>query len=245
MDRGWIIVLGFNGNRRLRKRNQSKNALPPNPPRDRAIQSQLKKPESFKPENSETRPPSNRALSTSPLRRPPHHHLPRRIRPPHPPRLSGRHKGPRPGANPRPQMRHKKTNVSTTPSITTRRISRSFNFTRFFIGYINGLVWPYIAAVHMGRAEAANELAILAQGNDRNKKIIVEENGIPPLLKMLKESVNLDAQSAAASALCNLADDVGRVRMITDALGVQVVAKALSEAPMRFKVTLVNLVSRM
>ncbi|XP_011101290.2 uncharacterized protein LOC105179378 [Sesamum indicum] len=106
-------------------------------------------------------------------------------------------------------------------------------------------VWPYIAAVHMGRAEAANELAILAQGNDRNKKIIVEENGIPPLLKLLKESGNLDAQNAAASALCNLADDQGRVRMITDALGVQVVARALSEAPMRVQVTLVNLVSRM
>ncbi|KAK4402445.1 hypothetical protein Sango_0985200 [Sesamum angolense] len=106
-------------------------------------------------------------------------------------------------------------------------------------------VWPYIAAVHMGRAEAANELAILAQGNDRNKKIIVEENGIPPLLKMLKESGNLDAQNAAASALCNLADDPGRVRMIMDASGVQVVARALPEAPMRVQVTLVNLVARM
>ncbi|KAI3464133.1 hypothetical protein Pfo_020796 [Paulownia fortunei] len=106
-------------------------------------------------------------------------------------------------------------------------------------------VWPYIAAVHMGRAEAAHELAILAQDNDRNKKIIVEEHGIPPLLKMLKASGNLDAQSAAASALCNLADDQGRVRMIADAQGVQVVAKVLSEASMRVQVTLVSLVSRM
>lgn len=106
-------------------------------------------------------------------------------------------------------------------------------------------VWPCIAAVHMGRAEAAQQLAILAEDNDRNKKVIVEENGIPPLLKMLKESGNIDAQSAAASALCNLADDQRRVRMIADALGVQVIAKALSEAPMRVQVTLVNLVSRM
>ncbi|KAK6153268.1 hypothetical protein DH2020_012907 [Rehmannia glutinosa] len=106
-------------------------------------------------------------------------------------------------------------------------------------------VWPYIAAVHMGRAEAAHELAILAEDNDRNKKVIVEENGITPLLNMLKESRNLDAQCAAASALCNLADDQGRVRLIANALGVQVVAKVLSEAPVKVQATLAILVSKM
>ncbi|KAG8388550.1 hypothetical protein BUALT_Bualt02G0137100 [Buddleja alternifolia] len=106
-------------------------------------------------------------------------------------------------------------------------------------------VWPYIAAVHMGRAEAAHELAILARDNDRNKKIIVEENGVPPLLKLLKESSNLDAQKAAAAALYNLADDPCRVRVIAKALGVQIIAKALSEAPMKVQVNLVDLISRM
>ncbi|KAL3618071.1 hypothetical protein CASFOL_038392 [Castilleja foliolosa] len=106
-------------------------------------------------------------------------------------------------------------------------------------------IWSYIAAVHSGRAEAAHELANLAQGNERNKMIIVKENGIPPLLNMLRESTHLDAQSAAASALCNLADDQARVMAIADGLGVQVIGKALNEAPMKVQVTLANLVSKM
>ncbi|KAH6803263.1 hypothetical protein C2S51_034709 [Perilla frutescens var. frutescens] len=109
-------------------------------------------------------------------------------------------------------------------------------------------VWPAVAAAHMGRAEAALELASWASGNDsndRNKKIIAEENGIPPLLKMLKDSSNVDGQSAAATALCNLADDQGRVKIIADKSGVQIIAKALSEAPAPVQVILVNLVSKM
>ncbi|XP_041997038.1 uncharacterized protein LOC121747114 [Salvia splendens] len=106
-------------------------------------------------------------------------------------------------------------------------------------------VWPAIAAVHTGRADAALELAALANDNDRTKKIIVEENGIPPLLKMLKESTNVDAQTAAAAALCNLADDLTRVKIIADKLGVQLIAKALSQSPAKVQVILVNLVSKM
>lgn len=106
-------------------------------------------------------------------------------------------------------------------------------------------VWPSVAAVHMGRAEAAQELASLAKNNDRNKKIIVEENGIPPLLKMLKESSNVDGQSAAAAALCSLADDEVRVKKIADKLGVQIIAKVLSESPARVQEILINLVLKM
>ncbi|CAI9757415.1 unnamed protein product [Fraxinus pennsylvanica] len=106
-------------------------------------------------------------------------------------------------------------------------------------------VWSYIAAVQMARAEAAQGLATLAWGNDRNKKIIVEEKGIPPLLKLLKENSNPDAQNAAANALYNLADDQKRIKVIADAHGIPIIAKALSETPMRVQVMLVNLVSRM
>lgn len=106
-------------------------------------------------------------------------------------------------------------------------------------------VWPSIAAVHMGRAEAAQELVSLANNSDRNKKVIVEENGIPPLLKMLKESSNVDGQSAAAAALCSLADDQGSVTKIADKLGVQIIAKALSESPTRVQEILINLVLKM
>ncbi|KAL2492544.1 armadillo repeat only 4 [Abeliophyllum distichum] len=105
-------------------------------------------------------------------------------------------------------------------------------------------VWSNIAAVQMGRSEAAQDLA-LAGDNDRTKKVIVEENGIPPLLKLLKENVNSDAQNAAANALYNLADDQERVEAIANALGVQIIAKALSVAPMRVQIKLVKLVSRM
>ncbi|KAI8004888.1 hypothetical protein LOK49_LG08G01895 [Camellia lanceoleosa] len=59
-------------------------------------------------------------------------------------------------------------------------------------------VWSFIASIQMGqlsfRIEAANELAPVAQDNDRNKKLIAEEGGVPPLLKLLKESSSPDAQ---------------------------------------------------
>ncbi|XP_051133298.1 uncharacterized protein LOC127252957 [Andrographis paniculata] len=107
-------------------------------------------------------------------------------------------------------------------------------------------VWACVAAVHSGRADAARQLAVLAAGNDRTKTIAVEENGIPPLLKMLKESGNVDAQSAAATALCNLADHHrAAIETIVDAGGVHVIVKALAEVPMAAQVTLVNLISRM
>lgn len=54
------------------------------------------------------------------------------------------------------------------------------------------------------RVDAANELASLALDNDRNKKIIVEEGGIGPLLKLLKEAASPQAQFAAATALYNI-----------------------------------------
>ncbi|KAG8372463.1 hypothetical protein BUALT_Bualt12G0068800 [Buddleja alternifolia] len=73
----------------------------------------------------------------------------------------------------------------------------------------------------------------------------LKEIGIPSLLEFLKEITNRDAQNAAVTVLYNLADDQVRVRVIAKALGIQIVAKALSEALMRVQVTLVNLVSRM
>lgn len=110
-------------------------------------------------------------------------------------------------------------------------------------------VWSYIATIQMGnlqyRIDAAQALANLARDNDRNKKMIVEENGIPPLLKLLKESSSAEAQIAAATALYNLADDEERVRAIANDLGVQIIVKVLAEAPMRVQIHVANLVSRM
>ncbi|KAK7307242.1 hypothetical protein VNO77_40128 [Canavalia gladiata] len=110
-------------------------------------------------------------------------------------------------------------------------------------------VWSFIASIQMGqlndRIEAANELASLAQDNDRNKKIIVEEGGVPPLLKLFKEGTSPLAQIAAASALCHLANDLERVRVIVNELGVPAVVQVLGDSPMKVHTLAANLVSRM
>ncbi|XP_019164153.1 PREDICTED: uncharacterized protein LOC109160300 [Ipomoea nil] len=110
-------------------------------------------------------------------------------------------------------------------------------------------VWSYIASLHLGqlndKIEAANELDSLAKDNDRNKKIIVEEGGISPLLKLLKDNSSPEAQMAAAMALFNLANDEERVRAIIDELGVPIIVQVLGDSPMRVQIWVANLVARM
>ncbi|KAI3452683.1 hypothetical protein Pfo_009347 [Paulownia fortunei] len=110
-------------------------------------------------------------------------------------------------------------------------------------------VWSFIASLHMGqlqdKIEAANELASLAKDNDRNKQIIVEEGGILPLLKLLKDSSSLEGQIAAASALFNLANDEERVRAIIDELGVPIIVQVLGDSPMKVQIWVANLIAKM
>ncbi|XP_075518384.1 uncharacterized protein LOC142552584 [Primulina tabacum] len=110
-------------------------------------------------------------------------------------------------------------------------------------------VWSFIASLHMGqlqdRIEASNELASLAKDNDRNKQIIVEEGGISPLLKLLKDSSSAEAQMAAASALQNLANDGERVRAIIDALGVPIIVQVLGGSSMKAQALVAKLVASM
>ncbi|KAL3512760.1 hypothetical protein ACH5RR_025477 [Cinchona calisaya] len=111
-------------------------------------------------------------------------------------------------------------------------------------------VWSYIAVLYMGsmkeRTDAAQELAEIALINDRNKKIIIEENGIAPLLKLLKESVTCEAQIAAASALFNLGNSPNRVRLIANDHGISIIVKLLLEIPpVSVQVALVNLIWQM
>lgn len=110
-------------------------------------------------------------------------------------------------------------------------------------------VWSYIATIHMGqltdRIEAANDLASIAQDNDRNKKITVEEGGIPPLLKLLKESSSTEAQTAAANALLVLANEQERVRRIVDEMGVPIVVQVLGDSVMKVQISVAKLVARM
>ncbi|XP_047949128.1 uncharacterized protein LOC125194958 [Salvia hispanica] len=107
-------------------------------------------------------------------------------------------------------------------------------------------VWPAIASLHMGRGEGAAQLADCTNMNDRTKNVIVDEVGIPPLLKMLCGCASVDAYGAAATALYNLADDRYRVRVISDAGGVEAIVKAMAKVPpMTVQLVLVELVLRM
>ncbi|KAK4790210.1 hypothetical protein SAY86_017514 [Trapa natans] len=110
-------------------------------------------------------------------------------------------------------------------------------------------VWSFIASIHYGESsdqvEAADELASLAEDNDRNKKMIVEEGGIPPLLNLLKESSNPDAQVAAATALINLSNDQERVQAMTKELGVPLIVQVFVESPIRVQIRVADLIARM
>ncbi|XP_073098779.1 uncharacterized protein [Elaeis guineensis] len=112
-------------------------------------------------------------------------------------------------------------------------------------------VWSCIAAVQMAarpsdRAEAAASLANLALDSGRNKKIIIDEGGVPPLLSLLRDgAVSLDGQIAAATALTNLAADRDLVSLIVANLAVPVVVQVLADAPMRLQASLAALVARM
>lgn len=110
-------------------------------------------------------------------------------------------------------------------------------------------VWSFISSLYMGqlqdKIEAANELASLAKDNDRNKQIIVEEGGISPLVKLLKDGSSTEGQIAAASALYTLANDSERVRAIIDELGVPIIVKVLGDSLMKVQIRVANLVAKM
>ncbi|XP_052182526.1 uncharacterized protein LOC127795111 [Diospyros lotus] len=111
------------------------------------------------------------------------------------------------------------------------------------------MVWSSIAAVQMGhlrdRLEAANNLASLAGDSDRNKNMIVQEGGVMPLLKLLKEGASVEAQIAAATALLNLSNDKEKVRSIAAELAVPTIVKVLGDSPAKVQVVVANLVSIM
>ncbi|XP_050379312.1 uncharacterized protein LOC126796514 [Argentina anserina] len=110
-------------------------------------------------------------------------------------------------------------------------------------------VWSYIATIQMGqlrdRVDAATSLISLARDNDRNKKIIVDEGGVTPLLKLLKEGSSPEAQIAAANALFHVATDQERVRIVIDLNGIPMIVSVLGDSPMRVQAAVVKLVAEM
>ncbi|KAG5028122.1 hypothetical protein AAZX31_05G039200 [Glycine max] len=111
-------------------------------------------------------------------------------------------------------------------------------------------VWTFTYTLQLGqpkdRAEAATELGSLARDNDRTKFIILEEGGVMPLLKLLKEASFPDAQIAAANALVNITTNQDRiVGFIVESHAVPTIVQVLGDSPMRVRVSVANLVSTM
>ncbi|XP_010531088.1 PREDICTED: uncharacterized protein LOC104807498 [Tarenaya hassleriana] len=101
---------------------------------------------------------------------------------------------------------------------------------------ILGLIWEQIAILMNGlpedRADAAASLASLARGNDRHRKLILEEGGVNPLLRLLKEG-KIEGQENAARAIGLLGRDEESVEQMVY-LGIcQVFANILKEGSMK------------
>ncbi|KAG0600611.1 hypothetical protein M758_11G047300 [Ceratodon purpureus] len=83
-----------------------------------------------------------------------------------------------------------------------------------------GQVWKQVSIVNVGTAEekavGAENLGNLAKDNERNVKVIIEEGGVAPLLRLLKEGTTSYQQEAAATVIELLARDKERVRQLRD-----------------------------
>ncbi|XP_020532782.2 uncharacterized protein LOC105629380 [Jatropha curcas] len=97
-------------------------------------------------------------------------------------------------------------------------------------------IWAYIGALYNGsidgKHEAANELLSLSQDCDLNKKLIIQEGGVVPLLKLLKEG-RIEAQVIAAKVIGTLGFDSKSVQRIIDAGACLVFVKILKEGSMK------------
>lgn len=98
------------------------------------------------------------------------------------------------------------------------------------------LIWEHIAILYTGslddRSDAAASLVSLARDNDRYGKLIIEEGGVVPLLKLLKDG-KTEGQENAASAIGLLGRDPESVEQMLLAGVCSVFAKVLKEGPMK------------
>ncbi|KAL3634285.1 hypothetical protein CASFOL_021339 [Castilleja foliolosa] len=110
-------------------------------------------------------------------------------------------------------------------------------------------VWFFIASLHMGQLQdkikAAGELLSLAKENDRNKQIIVDEGGVLPLLKLLKDNSSPDGQFAASSTLSHISNSEERVQAIIDDLGIPIIVQTLKKSSKKVQIGVCNLIAKM
>ncbi|KAM6559040.1 hypothetical protein CsatA_028279 [Cannabis sativa] len=110
------------------------------------------------------------------------------------------------------------------------------------------LIWEQIAILYTGsleeRSDAAASLASLAKDNERYGKLIIEEGGVAPLLKLAKEG-RMEGQENAATAIGRLGRDPESVEHIVNAGVCNVFAKILKEGHMKVQVLVAWAVSEL
>ncbi|KAL6559426.1 hypothetical protein OROGR_004543 [Orobanche gracilis] len=110
------------------------------------------------------------------------------------------------------------------------------------------LIWEQIVILCSGtieeRTDAAASLVSLARDNDRYGSLIIEEGGVPPLLKLAKEG-RMEGQENAARAIGLLGRDPESVEQIVNAGACQVFAKILKEGHMKVQVVVAWAVSEL
>lgn len=99
-----------------------------------------------------------------------------------------------------------------------------------------GMVWDHVARLqtgaHSARAESAATLASLARDSPHFAKYIIEEDGVAPLVRLLKEGAD-DAREHAAAALGLLGRDEESVDKLLQCGVCAALAQALKEPPAR------------
>jgi hypothetical protein len=110
------------------------------------------------------------------------------------------------------------------------------------------LIWEQIAILYNGsveaKSDAAASLVSLARDNDRYGKLIIEEGGVGPLLKLVKEG-KIDGQENAARAIGLLGRDPESVEHMIHAGVCLVFAKILKEGPMKVQAVVAWAVSEL
>ena len=110
------------------------------------------------------------------------------------------------------------------------------------------LIWEQVAILYTGsleeRSDAAASLVSLARDNDRYGKLIIEEGGVAPLLKLAKEG-RMEGQENAARAIGLLGRDPESVEHIVNAGVCNVFAKILKEGHMKVQVVVAWAVSEL
>ncbi|WVZ56200.1 hypothetical protein U9M48_006768 [Paspalum notatum var. saurae] len=108
------------------------------------------------------------------------------------------------------------------------------------------MIWDNIARLHTGglaaRADSAATLASLARDNPHFAKYIIEEDGVAPLVRLLKEGTD-EGQEAAATALGFLCRDEESAEKLLHAGVCSVLAAALKEPPMRVQAAVADAIA--